>query len=173
MIFARINLCEIENPARLHYFRVYGARGRGEPENVCELGIDRAYYCEIEHLRGFKRFDGAIRFYARRRKNYAFTSEGRSLSERFAATRLRRSSASIKTDGCMPFEREPARLQFVVTQHGKCGESALCARPCTHCTCTRIPGVHKALSSLSRAGCITVSASAMQPKRPSIPLLPY
>jgi len=36
MIFARINLCEIENPARLHYFRVYGARGRGEPENVCE-----------------------------------------------------------------------------------------------------------------------------------------
>lgn len=36
MIFARINLCEIENRARLHYFRVYGARGRGESESVCE-----------------------------------------------------------------------------------------------------------------------------------------
>lgn len=35
MIFARINLCEIENPTRLHYFRVYGARGRGEPESAC------------------------------------------------------------------------------------------------------------------------------------------
>lgn len=33
MIFVQINLCEIENPARLRYFRAYEARG-WEPRDV-------------------------------------------------------------------------------------------------------------------------------------------
>ena len=105
MIFARINLCEIENPARLHYFRVYGARGRGEPENVCEPSRKRCDRLKLASMWttqdcGCNVSTALYRFYVCRRKNYTFTSEIISLSEWFAATWLNCNSASIKTDPC-------------------------------------------------------------------------